>query len=338
MKLTAKQILFLLMSTLLVLTIVMGCIVLNRVSGMLQLGGIGVPGASNPVENPSSSESIPGSSSATPSSSQQETTIPHTCEFTIKGDTLSPTCDTLGYTMYYCECGRVDIQNYEPALGHEYGEATVVAATCDTDGYTERICSRCNKAERTELVPASHSFGDWSSNDTATQETRTCSTCKAIEIRNLDTPDAWVIRRFTLEPIGVYTCYKIVVDLPETDTDPTYELYIGLPNKNLSFDYDQGQLTISYIAVGEEESYKVPTTAEVLTIYADGTVAEEKPESTEDPTPSTGPATNPGDSQPVGSQPSSQPASQPESQPGSQPGSQPDSQPSSSGPADEQNN
>ena len=161
MKLTTKQIMFILMCTLLVLVIVMGGIVLNRVSGMFQLGGMGDPGVSTPVENPSSSESIPGSSSVISSSSQQETTIPHTCEFTIKGDTLSPTCDTLGYTMYYCKCGRSDIQNYKSALGHKYGEATVVAATCEEDGWTERTCSRCKLIEKTKPTTAAHKFGQW---------------------------------------------------------------------------------------------------------------------------------------------------------------------------------
>ena len=337
MKLTVKQVLFLLMSTLLVLAIVMGCMVFNRVRGMFQLGG---PTPSTPAENPSASESIPGSSSVIPSSSQQETSAPHVHEY-YKEKTISSTCDTQGYSLYSCSCGKIDIRDFENPLGHEYGEATVVEATCESDGYTERICSRCQKAERTNPTTANHKFGQWAdiavSTGEPTQEKRTCSVCKATEIRSLDTTNTWVIRKSTLEPNGIYTCYQIVVDLADTDNDPTIELYIGLPNKDLGFDYDKTGLTISYIAVGENKSYKVPVSAAVLTIYADGKVVAEKPEITEDPTPSTGPTTGSGSSQPAGSQPSSQPASQPTSQPTSQPESQPESQPSSSGPAGDQN-
>lgn len=336
MKLTAKQIIFILMCILLVLVIVMGSIVLSRVSGLLQLGA---PSTTAPSDVPSSSESIPESSSVIPSSSQQETTAPHVHDFK-KGKTVSATCDTQGYTLYNCSCGKSDIRDFKDPLGHKFGAATVIAATCETDGYTERVCSRCGKTEHTNPTTAGHKFSTWATS--GTNEQRTCSGCKVTEIRSLDTTKTWVIRKSTLDPQKTFTHYQIVVDLKDTETDPAYEIYTNLTNKNLSFDYTSTGLALSYKVGDEAKSYQVPASAKVLTIYADGSVTTTLPAETPDPTPSTGPSTsepNPStpDSQPE-SQPDSQPDSQPTSQPTSQPDSQPDSQPSSSGPADEDDN
>ncbi len=332
MKLTTKHIMLILMCTLLVLVIVMGTIVLSRVSELFQLSAGPGDNTPDPVTSSSVVSEPPASSSVPPVTTQPlVTTAPHVHEY-AKGKTIAATCDTQGFTLYNCSCGKSDIRDFKNPLGHNYGAKTVVPATCETDGWTERTCSRCKKTEVTEPTKAGHKFNTWAAItvDTGepTQEKRTCSGCKMVEIRSLDTANTWVIRKSILEPDGVYTRYKLVVDLDNTDNDPTYELYIGLPNKNLGFDYDKAGLTISYIAVGEEESYKVPVSAKVLTIYADGKVTTAKPAATDDPTPSTGPATGSGSS--TGStQPDSQPTSQPDSQPASQPTSQPDSQPTS---------
>lgn len=318
MKLTAKQFIFILMCTLLVLVIVMSSIVLSRVSGLLQLGGAGTP---EPSEEPSSPSSVPESSSVVPpSSSEQETTAPHVHEF-VKYKTVSPACDMQGYTLYSCSCGKNDIQDFTDPLGHKYGEATVIAATCDTDGYTERTCSRCKKAERTNPTAAEHKFSQWADIAVSTgepaQEQRTCSACKVTEIRSLDTTQTWVIRKSVLEPKGAFTHYQIVVDLANNENDPVYEIYVGLADQNVGFDYTSTGLIVSYTANDTAANYNVLAGTKALTIYADGRVTTAEPVETPDPTPDT-------------SEPDSGTSE-------SQPTSQPDSQPSGSNPADDEN-
>lgn len=344
MKLTVKQIMFLIMSVLLVLVVVMGAVVFSRVSGLFQLSA--APDTDNgPVVTPSSSVITPESSAASSSAETtlpQETTAPHVHEYTKK-ETLSASCDAGGYTIYYCACGKADPETMVTTnpLGHKYGDYTVVAATCETDGWTERTCSRCKTVERTNPTKAGHTFGAWANIAVAegdpTQEMRTCSACKVTEIRSLDTSKTWVIRKSTLDPDGIYTHYQIIVDLADSDSDPTYEIYTGLINKTIHYDYSESGLTVSYTVADAPMNYIVPSGTTVLTIYADGTVVSGKPAQTPDPTPSTGPSTgtSTGTSEPA-TQPI-EPATQPSEPVTSTPESEPASQPASSGPADNGN-
>ena len=53
-------------------------------------------------------------------------------------ETKAPTCTEYGYTVYGCEhCDHTEIGSYEAALGHDYSEATCTApATCGRCGHT----------------------------------------------------------------------------------------------------------------------------------------------------------------------------------------------------------
>lgn len=299
MKLTTKQIMLILMSVLLVLVVVMGAIVLNRVSGLFQMAA--GPNADTPSNAAPSSSNSPGSSvpASSVTSDPPVTTVPHDCEFTIKGETRAPSCDTLGYTLYYCECGRSDLQDYKTPLGHKYGEYTLVAATCDTDGWTERTCSRCKNVERTEPTKAGHNFSNWESIATAagtpTQEQRTCSNCKVTEIRSLDTTKTWVLRKSTLDPQGRFSHYRIVVDLADSDNDPTYDVYTDITGSTFGFDYSTAGLTISYKIGNSDKEHIAPATGtNVLTIYVSGKVTDTTPVEDSDPIDPSNPNTSTG--------------------------------------------
>lgn len=290
MKLTAKHIMFILMCTLLVLTIVLGCIVLSKVSGLLQLGGAGTPTPSesssvNSTPVPSTSETPP------PSSSEPETSAPHVHEF-VKYKTVSAACDTQGYSMYSCECGKGDIRDFVDPLGHNYGDYTVVPATCTTDGWTERTCSRCKRIEKTNPVAAGHSFSDWT--EGLTNKQRTCGGCHITEICSLDATQSWVLRISAQELKDAFAYQKVTVDLDGKDNDFTCEIYVSAELTSVSFDYSDAGLTISYTLAGEPQNCVIPAGTTVLTIYADGTTETAVPTVTPDPVPDPEPDPEPG--------------------------------------------
>ena len=309
MKLTTKQIMLLLMSILLVLVIVMGSIVLNRVSGFLQI--LSGPGSTTAATDPTpNNDGTPTGTLGTEASSEPtvptQPTEPHEHKY-VKDKTVSATCTDYGYTLYSCSCGRQDVRNMVDAKGHLLGPATVVPATCEQDGYTEQICSRCDQAIRTDVQLAGHKFNDWTAasvlvGDSATQEQRTCSTCKCIEIRNTATPDEWTIRRYASESFGNYTTYKVVVDFPDDDglsTDVTYQVYTKLENKTIHYNYSakgaNAGLTLTYFVNSAERTYTAPATGDrVVTIDNKGNVTLKAPDKeAEEPTTPSEPSTKP---------------------------------------------
>ncbi|MBE6941536.1 MAG: hypothetical protein E7455_04580 [Ruminococcaceae bacterium] len=282
MKLTAKNVMFILMSALLVLTVMMVFITLGRVSDFLQPGGdtnVNVPQGND------NNNSIPDDVSI-PSNSTQY--IPgHEHEYTIEGKVISPKCDTLGYTEYYCECGDMDFQDFRNPLGHKYGEYSVIAATCTTDGWTERTCSRCNIVEKTNPVTASHSFDEWaainSPNGEFTQEERICYGCGITELRSSDPANTWVLRVTELEAVGAYAHYQIVVDLADNENDPVHDVYSALIDP-LWFDCVDGELWIYF---STEELFYTPFSVSpgnpVVTFFEDGNISYAVPEIPDDP-------------------------------------------------------
>ena len=292
MKLTTKHIIFALMMVLLVLAIVMGCLVVSRASGLLQMALN--PGGNNTDTTPSSNPAP--SSSVIPSSSEQptESTAPHVHEF-YKDKKVSATCDTGGYTLYGCSCGKSDIRDFTDPLGHKFGEYKVVAPTCDKDGWTERTCSRCKKVEITKPTAAGHNFSSWTASGNTKQ--RTCSGCDITEIKSQDSAQTWVMRIPAKAQKGEFDVYKITVDLTSTASDPTYEVYFNTTLGSVAFDYSDAGLVVAY---GADGSYTAPAGTSVLTVNADGTVTFTPP--TETPAPQPDPS-EPGTSEPGTSEP-----------------------------------
>ena len=292
MKLTVKNVMFILMCALLVLTAMMVVITLGRVSDFLQPDGN--PNVNVPQNNKPSSNSLPSGVSI-PSQSTQH--IPgHEHAYTIKGSVHSPKCDTLGYTEYYCECGDFDFLDFQSALGHKYGEYSVIAATCTTDGWTQRTCSRCNNVEKTNIVPAAHSFDDWMDVESAdgmpTNEQRTCYDCGITEIRSLDTANTWVLRLTELESQNGFAHYQVVVDLADNKNDPAYDVYSELAEP-LLFDCVNSELWIYFSTDGIYSPFAVSAGNTVVTFYADGNVTLTEPVITPDPEPDTPDPENP---------------------------------------------
>lgn len=287
MKLTTKQILFLLMCTLLILVIVMGTIVINRISGLFSRVDGSTP--STPAAEPSSSSQTQESSQI-PSSSSQATIPTETHTHDLKKDqTISATCDSSGYTLYSCSCGKTDIRDFKDPLGHNYGPYTVVPATCEADGYTERVCSRCKKAEHTKPTTGGHKFNQWQdipvSDGTPTQEQRTCNACQVTEIRSKNPASTWLLRKHTLEKEGRFDHYQIIL----ADTETSYDIYTDLVDKNMGFDYSTSGLTITYKIGNADKAHTAPAAGKnVLTIYVSGKVTNTTPEDDE-PGTSTGP-------------------------------------------------
>ena len=282
MKLTPKQLMFILMSSLLVLVVVMGAIVLGRIGNLLNpvtkpiMGNNTKPSVS---QNGSTDADVPPpSSSVAPTG----TVAVHHHEHTIK-ETYSATCETGGYTLLRCECGHMttDVDSMTPALGHKYGTATVVAATCTEDGWTERTCSRCNRIERTNPTKAGHTFGPWEETvvavGTAINEQRTCDGCDLTEVRSLDTEKTWTVFTAPQEALDAFAYYQITLHLEGNEKDTVLDVYLGLTDCTLEFDYTETGLVIYYTVDGNAMNYPVPADTKLVTIAADGSVTNEKP-------------------------------------------------------------
>lgn len=322
MKFTTKQVMLVLMSILLVLVIVMGSIVLSKVSGFVQmLMGSGFD-SGTPDSKPAASDPIETGdvdTSTTPSTEETESTEPHEHKY-VKDKVVSATCTDLGYTLFTCSCGKTDVRDMVDAKGHLLNDATVVPATCEQDGYTEQVCSRCKIAFRTTLKAASHNFGSWTENTITIgasqiqQKSRTCSTCKVVEFINTDTANLWTLRRYKLDSLNSYTYYKLVVDLADENVaDPVYHIYTKLAGEAIHFTYGSSGLTLGYTLGTQAITHVDPIAGDnIITIKADGSIELKLP--TNEPVQPSQPSTEP-------SEPGTQP-SVPDTHP-STPGTQP---------------
>ena len=71
-----------------------------------------------------------------------------------------PTCDVNGVYRYEYTWGGVtqEFIRIIPALGHDEGEPTHIAATCDTPGYQRYVCNRCERV-RDEVISTEPALG-----------------------------------------------------------------------------------------------------------------------------------------------------------------------------------
>lgn len=80
-----------------------------------------------------------------------------------KGETVAPTCESGGYTVYICDQDEslTEQRDQTAALGHDWGEGIITtAATCDADGERSYTCAR-DGAVKTEVIPAlGHDWGE----------------------------------------------------------------------------------------------------------------------------------------------------------------------------------
>ena len=254
-----KQIMLILMSVLLLLTVIVGSIVMDRVGGLLQLlNNPNTPSGTTEGSIPSSEILGTGTSDAStapPTSlptTPPVTETPHVHELK-KNQTVSPTCTNWGYTLYSCSCGKTDTKDFKDPLGHNYGAETVVPLTCEQDGYTERTCTRCKDVDKQNLQAApGHDYKfvkthTGSCVDDAYDE-YVCSRCDDIRKDNLKTASGHDFDEWTVTvPAGNATHGK---EERTCGTCNKVETRVILP-------LDQGAITQSVRADKEWTSYEI---------------------------------------------------------------------------------
>ena len=103
----------------------------------------------------------------------------HKHEYT--DEVVAPTCTEKGYTKHTCECGDTYNDSEVDALGHKFGEWSVVKeATEEEKGSKERSCNVCGEKE-TEEIPTLdhvHNYTETVVAPTCTENGYTEYTCK----------------------------------------------------------------------------------------------------------------------------------------------------------------
>ncbi|WP_448915410.1 leucine-rich repeat domain-containing protein, partial [Eubacterium ramulus] len=91
-----------------------------------------------------------------------------------------PTCTENGYTTFICKvCGDSYISEEVEALGHDFGEWTIIKeATCTETGEKVRKCLRCDYSERGEIEALGHDYEVVVTDPTCTENGYTTFTCK----------------------------------------------------------------------------------------------------------------------------------------------------------------
>ena len=90
----------------------------------------------------------------------------------VPHDSKAPTCTEIGWGTYN-SCSRCDYTTYveKAALGHTYGESTVVEPEYDAEGYTTHTCTVCGHEEKYDIVPAlTYILGDTNGDEVVDSE------------------------------------------------------------------------------------------------------------------------------------------------------------------------
>lgn len=216
---TLKRIAMITMCVMLTITVVLGMVVFVRISPVVN-ALLGMGGGQQPTQGQpqSSVESSDSSSSQTPPSSEVPPTEDDHQHTFFLSRTHAATCDTVGYSIFACACGKTEIRDQVKALGHSYGAGKLVPATCEKGGYTLRKCSVCGHEEKRDLEnPLDH---DWviieEKEATCTECSYTkmeCSRNGCDQMREIDGP----------APVG--HAYEIKEDVAVSCTQDGYTAY-----------------------------------------------------------------------------------------------------------------
>ena len=89
---------------------------------------------------------------------------PHTHSYT--SSKVASTCTNKGYTLHKCSCGKSYTDNETAALGHSWGDWTVVTQpTTQQEGKQTRTCSRCGATESQSIPKVEAPALEWSDLD-----------------------------------------------------------------------------------------------------------------------------------------------------------------------------
>jgi ribosomal protein S14 len=165
----------------------------------------------------------------------------HTHNYNLFVTTYEPTCSSVGYDVYSCECGAstsLNIKDINPDNhGWEvYYEAT--KSTCTTHGNTEgKRCKHCGKDESPDLLPladhtpSSSGINHFVDSDNKLQHYENCKVCgtpyeRPIENQPTWLPtDPWNTKHYTVCPICGDKVYDdCILMCPEPIYNPTYNV------------------------------------------------------------------------------------------------------------------
>ena len=97
-------------------------------------------------------------------STTKPTEPPHTHSYT--STKVAATCTSKGYTLHKCSCGSSYTSDETAALGHSWGNWTVVTQpTTQQEGKQTRTCSRCGATESQSIPKAEAPALEWSDLD-----------------------------------------------------------------------------------------------------------------------------------------------------------------------------
>ncbi len=180
---TTKRIVFAVMCTMLLLTLVMTGVLAARIAPILQ-AFTNVPQV--PAQPTETTEA------AAPSASQEITrpTEDHAHVFDMLDHVQKPGCTTYGYSLYVCQCGKTAYRDVKQALGHTWDQGTKQEATCTQKGGMLYTCANCGTEELRNTKPATgHQYGPWEADpEDAYQEISTCLDCGEQQTRPAENP------------------------------------------------------------------------------------------------------------------------------------------------------
>ena len=98
------------------------------------------------VANTPSGESTPPSTTGTPDTTENESTINTDHQHKhAPTEVIAATCSAEGYTVYVCDCGDAYNGDFTEKAEHTY-EETVIPPTSESEGYTLYMCTVCGYA------------------------------------------------------------------------------------------------------------------------------------------------------------------------------------------------
>lgn len=105
-------------------------------------------------------------------------------------ETVEPTCEEKGYTVYTCICGETYTEEID-ALGHTFTSEVILQPTCSEPGVVANYCI-CGYSFYEPIDTTEHTWGVWYTVEEPTytttgQEKHICEICNTSETRDLPT-------------------------------------------------------------------------------------------------------------------------------------------------------
>ena len=155
-------------------------------------------------------------------------------QHTFEAVRQEPTCTEKGNEHKKCACGQIQSGSNRtlPALGHDYEETILTAATCSEPGEVKKVCRVCSDTVIEPVAKLDHSWTIWDSNES--QHWRICSVCSTVSTSKGN-------HNFRLDKVVQATCtedgYKV-----EVCTACEHEKRTALPAHHVYYATDEGRV------------------------------------------------------------------------------------------------